>query len=775
MKKSFLLLAASALLVSCSQQSQKAAPAIESDPQIESLVEKTLAKMSVEQKIGQMTQISLDMMGMLAHPDTFSFNDVALSQIIVKHQVGSILNVPQQAITPEHWYRVISTIQDLSVDSIGIPTLYGLDQNHGATYSIGATFFPQNLSVAASFNTEIAKKAAEITAYETRACDCPWTFSPTLDLARDPRWARFYENYGEDPLVNAEMGKAAVRGFQGPDPNHIDKDHIAVCLKHYLAYGIPFSGKDRTPAYVSPQDLREKYFAPYLAAVRSGALSIMVNSSSVNGTPVHANYELLTTWLKDDLNWDGVIVTDWADINNLYTREKVAKDKKDAIRIAINAGIDMSMDPYDVNFCVLLKELVDEGAVPMSRIDDAARRVLRMKARLGLFDTPNTNYQDYPKYGCEEFAKIALDGATEGIVLLKNNDNVLPLPQGKRILVTGPGANSMRALNGGWSYTWQGHLTNEFAKDYNTIYEALAAKFGAANVKYVPGVEYDEKATYDAETNINIPAAVAAARGVDYIVACIGENSYTETVGNLSDLHISKNQCKLVEELAKTGKPIILVLNEGRPRLIANIEPLAEVVIDAILPGNYGGDALANLMAGDANFSGKLPFTYPKEINSLVTYDYKVSEEVEKMEGAYDYTAVVAAQWAFGYGLSYTTYEYSNLKVDKTSFTADDTLAITVDVANTGKVDGKEAVLLFSTDMVASQVPDSRRLRAFDKIELKAGESKTVKFEIPASSLAFVGYDGKWVLEEGDFRLQVGNQVVTITCTQTKKWTTPNI
>lgn len=750
------------------------AEAIEQDKSIEDKVQQCLKTLTLEEKIGQMTQLTLDVLSDGSGQPGFRMGDAALDNVICKNKVGSILNVPGTAQTPEWWYQAISKIQEASMKCLKVPCIYGLDQNHGATYTLGATFFPQNLSVAASFNRYIAQRSAEITAYETRASDCPWTFSPTLDLGRDPRWPRMYENYGEDCYVNAEMGRAAVLGFQGPDPNHIDKDHIAVCVKHFMGYGTPYSGKDRTPAYISPQDIREKHFAPYLAALTEGALSIMVNSSSVNGLPLHANAEYLTKWVKQDLKWDGVIVTDWADIDNLWKREHVAADKKDAIRIAINAGIDMTMDPYSVDFCTMLKELVQEGDVPMTRIDDACARVLRMKLRLGLFDHPNTNPKDYPKFACAEFADFALKGAEECIVLLKNTDNVLPLRKGKRILVTGPNANSMRALNGGWSYTWQGHLTNDFASGYNTIYEALANKFGSSNVKYVPGVTYNEKGAYYEENTPDYQSAVDAARDVDYIVACIGENSYCETPGNLTDLHISPNQSQLVRELSATGKPIILVLNEGRPRIIASIEPLAKAVIDGILPGNYGGDAIANLLAGDANFSGKLPLTYPKEINSLVTYDYKVSEEVETMEGAYDYNAVVASQWPFGFGLSYTTFKYANLRVNKQKFTADDMLEFSVDVTNAGKVEGKEAVLLFSTDLVASQVPDSRRLRAFEKISLKPGETKTVKLTIAASDLAFVNYYGQWTLEKGDFRIQVGDQLVNVACTQTYTWPTPN-
>jgi len=751
-------------------------PVIPSDPAIEKKVQETLSKMTLEEKIGQMTQIQLDILGENGPDGKFRLVKEKVDTVIGIYKVGSILNAPYSyCLDAESWNVIIPQIQEASMKYIGIHCIYGLDQNHGTTYTNGGTLFPQNLNVAASFDTELCRRAAEITAYETRASDCPWTFSPTLDLARDPRWPRFWENYGEDPLVNAMMGAAAVRGFQGDDPNHIDRNHIAVSVKHFMGYGVPFSGKDRTPAYISASDLREKHFAPYLEAIKNGALTIMVNSSSINGTPVHADPILLTKWLKEDLQWDGLIVTDWADINNLYTREKVAKDKKDAIRIAINAGIDMAMEPYKVDYCDILRELVEEGKVSMSRIDDAASRALRLKYRLGLFDHPNTLLKNYPKFASKEFQKTALDAAAETMVMLKNDDNILPLSQNTRIMVTGPTATSMRSLNGGWSYTWQGHLTDDYAKDYNTILEALTNKFGESNVTYVPTVTFNQKGSYQDENVADMENAVKAAASSDVIVACIGENSYCETPGNLTDLYLSANQRNMVKALAKTGKPIVLVINEGRPRILADIEPLAKGIIDIIIPGNFGGDALAELMAGERNFSAKLPFTYPREINSLVTYDYKVSEEVGKMEGVYDYDARVNVQWPFGYGKSYTTFEYSDLKVDKTEFTPSDILTVSVSVTNTGSRDGKEAVLLFSSDLVASVVPDNKRLRGFSKLALMPGETRTVKFIVPASDLAFVNAHGQWTLEEGDFTLQAGNLSIPIHCTTSYTWDRPNI
>ncbi len=825
MKRKALIL----LLTLCagSMTAQTSRPAIPRDAALEAKIEKTLSKMTLDEKVGQMLELNLDVMGSMkalnpkvdrtkirqalqqfGRPDEdiakvlqlsdqqiidqlghFGFdiytgdtklewklNEEMLDTIISKWKIGSVLNAPgTRAPSVAQWQQWIPLIQKLSMKYIGIPDIYGLDNNHGVTYVQGGTLFPQPINLAASFNTELARTGAEITAYESRAANCPWVYNPTIDLGRDPRWPRIWESFGEDALVNARMVEAEIRGYQGDDPNHLGPYHVATSVKHYFAYGAPFSGKDRTPAYLSPQLLREKYFEPFRAAAMAGALTMMVNSASVNGMPLHASYEYLTQWLKEDLQWDGMLVTDWADINNLYTREHVAKDKKDAIRIAINAGIDMSMDPYSVDFCILLKELVNEGKVSMERIDDAVRRILRVKYRLGLFDQPNTGGKGYEKFGSQEFADKALRAAEETEVLLKNEGNLLPLAKGKKILLTGPNANQMRCLNGGWSYTWQGNKAEDLSERYNTIYEALCNKYGKENIILEQGVTYNEAGAYWQENEPQIDRAVNAAAQADIIIACIGENSYTETPGNLTDLWLSENQRNLVKALAKTGKPIVMVLNEGRPRLIADIEPLAQAVVDILLPSNYGGDALANLLAGDANFSAKLPYTYPKEINTLITYDYKVSEQVSTMAGAYDYDAKVTQQWPFGFGLSYTTFNYSNLRVDKNRFTANDIINVSVDVTNTGSKAGKEAVLLYSSDLIASLTPDSRRLRDFQKISLQPGERQTVTFQLPASSMAFVGGDGKWVLEEGEFVLSVGGQTTKVECTETKKWETPNI
>ena len=763
------------LMLGCAFVLATQAQVIKKDAAIEQKIDKMLGKMTLEEKIGQMCELNIDVLQDKSVKDRFQLSEALLDSVIGKYKVGSILNVPTgEAISREAWQEIITAIQKKSMKEIGIPCVYGVDQMHGTTYTDGGTLFPQGNNMGATFNRELVREGSRISAYETKAASIPWVYAPVVDLGREPRWSRIWENFGEDAYLNAEMGRESVLGFQGDDPNHIDRWHVAACMKHYMGYGVPTSGKDRTPSNISPQEMREKHFAPFLEAVRNGALTVMVNSQSNNGMPLHANYEYLTQWLKEDLQWDGMIVTDWADIVNLWGRDHIAASKKEAIRIAINAGIDMSMDPYSWDFCTLLMELVQEGKVPMSRIDDAARRVLRLKYRTGLFDTPYYNWKDFPLFASKEHADKALEAARQSIVLLKN-DGTLPLMSSRKILVTGPNANSLRCLNGGWSVTWQGKNIDKHYPERNTILEAMQQRYGQENVAYEPGVTYNDEGDWWQENEPQIEKAVQAAAGVDVIVACVGENSYCETPGNLDDLALSANQRELVKALAATGKPIVLVLSEGRPRLVSDIEPLCAAVVHIMLPGNFGGDALADLLSGDENFSAKLPFTYPRHQAALTKYDYKPCEQVETMSGAYNYNAVVSVQWAFGYGLSYTTFGYSNLRVDRQRFTADDVLTFTVDVKNTGRVAGREPVLLFASDLVASLTPDNRRLRAFEKTPLlQPGETATMTLRLKGSDLAFVGYDGKWVLEQGDFRIQTGTETLLVTCTADKKWDTPN-
>ena len=773
MKKTTLtLLSAACGIFSASAVS----PAIPQDPAIEKRIKEIMSKMTLEEKIGQMCELEIGYLQDADKSNGYKFNDEKVEEAFRKYKVGSILNTPNgEAQTVEVWHDVIEKIQKGSMKYIGIPDIYGVDQIHGTTYTAGGTLFPQEINMAASFNRALVRRAGEISAYETRAGSIPWTYAPVMDIGRDARWSRSWESFGEDPYINAQMAKELVLGYQGPDPNHIGKYNVASCAKHYIGYGSPKSGKDRTPAIIAPNELREKYFLPFKEAIQTGALSVMVNSGSINGMPVHADYELMTGWLKDELNWDGVIVTDWADIHNLWQREKVAKDYKEAIELSINAGVDMSMVPYDAVFCDLLLELVKDGRVKEERVNDACARILRMKLRCDLWNLPYTKIKDYPLFGSKEFADVALDLAVQSEVLLKNDKALLPLQVGTKLLVTGPNANTMRALNGGWSYKWQGTNDEKFVAGYNTIYKALSNRFGADNVIYMPGVTYDDNGNWDAENVVDIEAAVKAAANVDVIVACIGENSYCETPGNLTDLNLSANQKELVKALAQTGKPILLILNEGRTRLIGDITPLATAVVDVMLPGNYGADALALLLAGDRNFSAKLPFTYPKEISSHYVYDAKPAESVPTMDGSYNYSASTDLEWEFGYGLSYTSFSFSNLNVSLDNFNADDVLTVTVDVTNTGKVEGATPVLLYSSDLIASLTPDVKRLRAFDKVNLQPGETSTVTLKLPAKDLAFVGRDGKWRLEAGEFMLRIADQNKLINCTTTKVWDTPNI
>ena len=759
-------------LASCGSGQTSGAPAIPKDKAIENKVESVLKTLTLEEKAGQMVQLTSETFCTDGLVDT-----AKVRHLVREYKIGSFLNMigvssRPRAITAEQ----IKKIQDITMDELGIPMVYGLDMIHGATYLDDATFYPQEVNLAATFDRSYANMMGKVIAYESRAAMTPWVFSPVMDLSRNPCWPRVWESWGEDPYLQSEMSVAETVGAQGHDPNHIGLENVAVSIKHYLGYGATSSGKDRTPAYVAPDDLREKYFRPFKDCMQAGALTLMVNSASINGVPVHASHEYLTEWAKEQLGWDGLAVTDWADINNLYTREHIAANRVEAVAAGINAGIDMIMDPYDPEVCKDIITAVNEKMIPMSRIDDAVRRVLRLKARLGLFENPVWDVDHYDKFACKGFQANAYEAAVESMVLLKNEDNVLPIQAGKKILVTGPNANSMRTLNGGWSYTWQGDADN-FASHHNTILEALKNVYGEKNVSYVAGVNYDmAPMMWDKEINIDIDAAVRAARNADIIVACIGENSYCETPGNINDLNLSSNQKELVKRLAKTGKPIVMVLNEGRPRIINDIEPLAKAVVDIMLPGNYGGDALASLIAGKENFSGRLPFTYSKYVNSLHTYDYKVSENVQTMGGLYNYDATMDVQWPFGAGLSYTSFEYSDLKsVSPVQFNAGDLLSFEVTVKNTGNVKGKESVLLFSSDIVASKVPDVKRLRQFTKVELNPGESKTVRLEFPAHELAFVGHDGKWRLEKGEFRIACGTESMMIVCTATKVWDTPNI
>lgn len=773
------------------------------DAQVEAQVEQILAGLTLEQKVGQMCELAIDCVAQRSGDNNVKSNRstnalaggmisaAAVDRVFGEYYVGSILNVPEgTAQTPAVWSDIIRTLNRVSSFQAGVPQLYGVDQIHGASYTWGATMFPQEVSQGASFNVTIPRRIGEITAYESRACLIPWVYSPVMDVARSPLWPRMWESFGEDVLVNSRMASQLTLGLQGTDPNHVGQYNVAACLKHYLAYGAAVSGKDRTPSSVTEREMMEKFFPAFKACCEAGALSIMVNSANNNGIPFHANHTLLTEWLKDGLDWDGMIVTDWADIDNLWRRDHVAANKKDAIAMAINAGIDMTMDPYDTSFCTLLQELVNEGRVPLSRVDDAVRRILRLKIRVGLMDQntwdmpferelqgmkfkkgkrPVTLESMYPDFGSDKFAAEATAMAEECMVLLKNDaakgSALLPLKQGTKIFVCGPNADNFRTMNGGWSYTWQGNKTDEICREigkYRTFLGALENKFGKDNVSYSEMVAYDNGA--DWRTDHHVPELLIAngqstgdkVAAADVIVAFIGENSYTETPGNIDDLTLSENQRQMVKALAESGKPIVLVLNEGRPRLITDIEPLATAVVHTFLPGNYGGDALANLLAGDANFSGRMPYTYPKFHGAFSTYDSKPCENVATMEGAYNYDARTDVLYSFGQGISYTNVKYDNLTYNIQG----DDLTFTIDVENVGDRAVKEPVLLFVSDLVATLTPDVKRLRAFEKVDLAAHERKTVTLKIKKSDLAFVNTDLKWIVEPGEFKAAIANQSV---------------
>lgn len=806
MKKLFIfsLLSLSIPFVTVSEAS---AQAIQRDENVEAQVEALLSKMTLKDKVGQMCELAIDKVAQHSSDDHVVSNKAtkvlangmlsaeAVNETFGMYRVGSILNVPEGvAKTPQVWSDVIRALNNASLAQCGVTELYGVDQIHGASYTWGATMFPQEVSQGASFNRQIPKRIGQITAYESRACLIPWVYSPVMDVARSPLWPRVWESFGEDVYLNQVMAVELTKGLQGDDPNHVGMQNVAACLKHYLAYGATVSGKDRTPSSVTYRDMMEKYFQPFKACCEAGALSIMVNSGNNSGMPFHANRKLLTEWLKEGLQWDGMIVTDWADIDNIWKRDHVAANKKDAIAMAINAGIDMTMDPYSTDFCTLLEELVNEGRVPMSRIDDAVRRILRLKIRVGLMDRSTWDIpytakgkkpslqKMYSEFASDKFAAEAVKIAEECMVLLKNNDNVLPLAKGKKIFVCGPNANNFRPMNGGWSYTWQGNQTDSICRaigKYNTFCDALVNKFGKENVEFSEMVRYDNS---DFKLDEHVPELLIEngnstgdkiARA-DVIVAFIGENTYTETVGNIDDLTLSQNQLDMVKALAKSGKPIVLVLNEGRPRIIADIEPLASAVVHTFLPGNYGGDALANLLAGDSNFSGRMPYTYPKYHGSFITYDCKPCEFVETMEGAYNYEANTVVQWPFGFGLSYSNVTYSNLRITNMPNTVKpgiipanvkgkekEKITFAVDVKNNSDREVKEPVLLYVSDLVASLTPDVKRLRNFKKVTLAPGETKTVELNVRVSDLAFVNEDLQWVLEPGEFRATVGDQSVT--------------
>lgn len=732
---------------------------------IDQKVENLLEEMTLEEKVGQMAQITLDVIGKgddrYNSYEPFLIDTAMLRKAIVAYHVGSILNTTNNyALSPDKWNEIIGFIQQVAMKEsrLKIPVVYGIDAIHGVTYTDGATIFPQQITLAATFNPVHAYNMARVAAYETRASGIPWNFSPVLDLGADPRFSRQFEGFGEDPYLIGMMGEQMMLGYEGMTDSVNSPYKVATCVKHFLGYSVPASGKDRTPAYIPENILREYHLEPFKKVIDAGTESVMINSGIINGISVHGSYELITGLLKEELGFEGVVVTDWMDIINLHTRDKIAVDNKEAVKLAINAGIDMSMIPYEYEqFCKDLIALVKEGEVKESRVDDAVRRILKMKMKLGLWENPVTKIEDYPEFASEKSSQEAYDAAAEAITLLKNENQILPLSKSASVLVTGPNANTMRVLNGGWTYSWQGEKTDRYAQQYNTILEAVQHEIGEVNVQYVPGVSYVETGNYYEDKEDRFEEAIRQAKKVDVVILCLGENSYSEKPGDLNDLTLSRNQLNLAKEITKAGKPVILVLNEGRPRCIREIEPSMAAVVQIYFPGNYGGDALADILFGDVNPSGKLPYTYPSYPNSLVTYYHKSAEEQKKAEGAYIYESDYNPQYEFGYGLSYTNFEYSNLRISSKTISDNKPVEIFVDIANTGSRSGKEVVMLYTSDLYASITPDVKRLRRFTKIELDPGQKKTVRFELNARDLAFVTPDGKWLTEPGDFEIKTGS------------------
>mgnify|MGYP001461651630 CR=1 FL=1 len=722
-----------------------------------------LSKMTLEEKVGQMTQINLTVIAKGPNKWSSSFpmeiDEKKANKALVDFKVGSVLNtINNTAQKPSVWFKNISKIQDIAMKNtnLGIPVIYGIDAIHGTTYTDGATMFPQQITTAASWNPENAYNMALVCAYETRASSIPWNFSPVLDLGLDPRFSRQFESFGEDPLMVERFGVEMIKGYQGLNNDISNKYSVAACMKHFVGYHATISGKDRTPAYIPDNVLKEYHIEPFKKAIDAGAKTIMINSGLINGLPVHADYNLMINVLRNELGFEGVILTDWEDIRKLHDRDKVADSQKEAVKMAINAGIDMSMVPYEYeNFINNLKDLVNEGEVSIERIDDAVKRILKLKLELDLFENPVTNYEEYSDFGSKKHHQLAYKAASESITLLKNNDNILPIKGNPRILVAGPNGNNMRTLNGAWTYSWQGDLTDQFAGEFNTIYEAIANNYGKNNVKYVSGVSYKENGSYYDMVEDNINLAVREAKNSDYVVLCLGESTYTEKPGDLNDLTLHHLQLKLAKELAKTGKPIILILNLGRPRLISDIEALMSAVVNVYLPGNFGGDALSDIISGNVNPSGKLPYTYPLYPNSLLPYYYKPSEVQNNAQGAYNYVGEVNNLYDFGFGLSYSEFVYSNLKINKEEFNSSDTIKVSVNIENTSEIDGFETIQLYSSDLYASITPDIKRLRDFSKVEIKAGETKTIIFDLPVDNLAFVNLNNDYVVEQGKFKLTI--------------------
>jgi beta-glucosidase len=728
-------------------------------------VEALLARMTLEEKVGQMTQLEIGMVTTGSNQE-LRIDPAKLERAVVKYGVGSILNVKDQALPVEHWHDIIRQIQEAGRRTrLKIPVIYGIDSIHGANYVQGSTLFPQEIGMAATWNPELMRRAAEITAAETRAAGIPWSFSPVLDIGRQPLWARFYETFGEDPYLAKVMGVAFVRGLEGDDV--AAPTSVAVSLKHYMGYSLPLTGRDRTSAWIPENYLREYVLPPFEAAVRARARTVMVNSAEINGVPGHVNRHILTDILRGELGFQGFAVSDWEDIKKLVTQWRVAADEKEATHLAVMAGVDMSMVPGDYSFADLLLALVKEGKVPMSRINEAVRRILRVKFELGLFENPMPDPALKGNLGTNASRGVSLQAARESMTLLKNEGGLLPLPKNRKVLVTGPTAHSIISLNNGWTYVWQGSEESLYPKDRPTILQAVEGKIGK-NVVYEPGTKITRpqgspagSTPTDQDVEVDIPAAVRAAREADVVVLCLGEGSYAETPGNVTDLTLGEPQLKLAEAIQATGKPVVLVLVEGRPRVISRVADKAQAILMAYNPGNEGGTAVADVLFGDYNPSGKLPFTYPRTPNGLLTYDHKLFETAQTSFG----NAAFSPQFPFGHGLSYTTFSYASLRVSPRQIPVGGSVTVKVTVTNTGRRAGKETAILYVRDEVASLAPPGKRVRRFAKVYLEPGQSKELTFTLARDDLSFIGADNRPTVEPGDFTVMVGNLTDRFTLT----------
>ena len=699
-------------------------------------------RLTLKQKAGQMTQVAMDL---VFQGDTYvltqpaEFDEAKLSYILDSLEIGSLLNHPSNNwVSPQEWQGYLQRIQAKATARTGVPVIFGQDAIHGANYIAGATLYAQPLGVAATFNRDLARDLAKMTAYELKAASIPWNFSPAMDVGRNPVWPRTWESFGEDVYLNQQMGLATLRGYQGEDVG--SANNVVACLKHFTGYGSAFTGRDRTPAYLPERQLREYYLPQYQAAIDAGALTIMANSGEVNGIPTHANQWLLTDILREEMGFEGLLISDWEDVRFLNYRHKVAPTLKDAVRMAIEAGIDMSMTAAFTDFPKLLIELVEEGAVPLERINRSVARVIAVKVKAGLYQKNVFEPAAYAQFGGEEHNRKSRQSAEESIVLLKNDGLQLPIKPDQKIFLTGPTANSMRSLNGGWTYSWQGENGDEYLKRYNTILEAMQRKFGDRAI-YAKGVGMGE--------DVDESTALALARTADVIVACVGESSYTEVKGNINNLALPREQQAYLEKLAELGRPIVLVVTAGRPRIITDMVRASQAVLFLPYPGPHGGDALAGILAGDVNPSGRLPLTYPRDANALVTYDHKNTETVEN-----GYSPL----FPFGLGLGYSTFRYSDITLSQAELSDGGSLTASLTVTNTGDRNAKHSVLLFTRDEYATITPSARRLRDFHKVELAPGETEGITFTIRPEMLSFIGIENESVVEPGDFTVVIGDK-----------------